>query len=214
MEQNADTGVPVTPVVENKQKSGKGLKIATAIACIVAVCGIGFGVYGMLQSLQKDNQISDLQNQIEADIKSEVIPSNHENTTNCAETVDLINNGKRIGTYSVYMGDNSSGEYTLTLFSTDDQNNGFFSLVEATSMSYNEVAGGYYSIKDSDIEFYQNMQNDYDKNGFVNAFSMQLSDLYQDDQALNEGYNNQYRLKLDYKDGKIGNNNITFEKIY
>ena len=64
MEQNADTGVPVAPMVENKQKSGNGLKIATAIACIVAVCGIGFGVYGMMQSLQKDSQISDLKVQV------------------------------------------------------------------------------------------------------------------------------------------------------
>lgn len=64
MEQNADTGAPMTPTVDNKQKSGKGLKIATAIACIVAVCGIGFGVYGMVQSSQKDNQISDLKNEI------------------------------------------------------------------------------------------------------------------------------------------------------
>lgn len=56
MEQTADAGIPVAPVVENKQKSGNGLKIATAIACIVAVCGIGFGVYGMMRSSQKDSQ--------------------------------------------------------------------------------------------------------------------------------------------------------------
>ena len=66
MEQNTTTGVPMTPVEDNKQKSGNGLKIATAIACIVAVCGIGFGVYGIMQSTQKDNQISDLKNQIES----------------------------------------------------------------------------------------------------------------------------------------------------
>ena len=60
MEQNSDTSVPVAPVVENsKQNGGNGLKIATIIACIVAVCGIGFGVYGMMQSSQKSNQISD-----------------------------------------------------------------------------------------------------------------------------------------------------------
>lgn len=64
MEQNADTGVPMTPVVEDKQKSGKGLKIATVIACVVAFCGIGFGVFGMMQSSQKDSQISDLKVQI------------------------------------------------------------------------------------------------------------------------------------------------------
>lgn len=60
MEQNTDTGAPVTPMVKNKQKSGNGLKIATAIACIVAVCGIGFGVYGMVQSSQKDSEIAKL----------------------------------------------------------------------------------------------------------------------------------------------------------
>lgn len=60
MEQNVDTGAPITPVAYNKQNSGNGLKIATAIACVVAVCGVGFGVYGMIQSSQKDSQISDL----------------------------------------------------------------------------------------------------------------------------------------------------------
>ena len=64
MEQNADTGVQMTPVVDDKKKNGNGLKIVTAIACIVAVCGIGFGVYGMMQGLNKDSRISDLENQI------------------------------------------------------------------------------------------------------------------------------------------------------
>lgn len=150
--------------------------------------------------------------------ENEVAEKNKSNSTETktddTKVIDLINNGERVGTYSIYMGKNSSGEYTLTLFSTNDKNNGFFSLVEATSMSYNQVASGYYSIKGSNIEFYQNMSDDSAKNGFVNAFSMQLSDLYQDSQALSEGYSIQYRLKLNYEDGKISNNKITFEKLY
>ncbi len=68
MEQNVDTGVPITPAIDNsKQNGGNRLKIATAIASIVAVCGIGFGVYGVMQSSQKDNQISDLKVQIKED---------------------------------------------------------------------------------------------------------------------------------------------------
>lgn len=63
MEQNATATMPVMD--SGKQNSGKGLKIATAIASVVAVCGIGFGAYGMVQSSQKDNQISDLKVQIE-----------------------------------------------------------------------------------------------------------------------------------------------------
>ena len=64
MEQNADTGASMTPAVEKGQRNGNGLKIATAIACVVAVCGVGFGIYGMMQSSQKDNQIAGLNSEI------------------------------------------------------------------------------------------------------------------------------------------------------
>ena len=64
MEQNANTGVQMTPVVDDKKKNGNGLKIATAIACIVAVCGIGFGIYGVMQVANRDSQISELKTQI------------------------------------------------------------------------------------------------------------------------------------------------------
>ena len=63
MEPNVTTTASI--VDSNKQNNGKGWRIATAIASIVAVCGIGFGVYGMIQSSQKDNQISDLKVQVE-----------------------------------------------------------------------------------------------------------------------------------------------------
>lgn len=63
MEQNTTATMPVAD--NGKQDNGKGWKIATAIASVVAVCGIGFGVYGMIQSFQKENQISDLKVQVE-----------------------------------------------------------------------------------------------------------------------------------------------------
>ena len=43
---------------------------------------------------------------------------------------------------------------------------------------------------------------------------MQTSDLYQDSEAVNNGYTNQYRLKLNYENGKISNNSFTLEKLY
>ena len=91
MEQNIDTGVPMTPTVDNKQKSGSGLKIATAIACVVAACGIGFGVYGMMQSLQKDSQISDLKVQIKEDdgTITTIETPEIETTTNNGATVTI-----------------------------------------------------------------------------------------------------------------------------
>ena len=66
MEQDTTATMPVMD--SGKQNNGKGWKNATVIASVVAVCGIGFGIYGMIQNSQKDNQISDLKVQIkEAD---------------------------------------------------------------------------------------------------------------------------------------------------
>ena len=109
MEQNANTGVPVAPMVENKEKSGNGLKIATAIACVVAVCGIGFGVYGMMRSSQKNNQISDLKVQIkEEDGTITTIETPEiETTTNDGTTViitDTVANEKVDSAKYLYVG--------------------------------------------------------------------------------------------------------------
>ena len=99
MEQSIETGVPITLAVDNKQKSGKGLIIATAIACVVAVCGIGFGVYGMIQSSQKDSQISEKDNQI-SDLKIQldsraddpiIASQNEEGNDNNDENMFIIN---------------------------------------------------------------------------------------------------------------------------
>lgn len=62
MEQNADTGAQMTSAVDKKQKSGNGLKIATVIACVVAVCGIGFGIYGMFFHETKTSDDDSLKN--------------------------------------------------------------------------------------------------------------------------------------------------------
>lgn len=99
MEQNADAGASIAPVVDNKQKSGNGLKIATAIACIMAVCGIGFGVYGMMQSSQKDSQISDLKVQIKKDdgTITTIETPEIETTTNNGTTVTITDTAKVSG---------------------------------------------------------------------------------------------------------------------
>ena len=90
MGRNTNTGAPMTPTVDNRQKNGNGLKIATAIACIAAVCGIGFGVFGMMQSFQKDNRVSDLEVQIK-NLEEKISPNNPqsiEDTTDMGEDSD------------------------------------------------------------------------------------------------------------------------------
>ena len=65
MEPNSNAVIPQSPAADNsKQTNGNGLRIATVVAAIVAACGIGFGVYGMLDSGQKAQQISNLETEI------------------------------------------------------------------------------------------------------------------------------------------------------
>ena len=47
MEPNAPVATPLSD--QSKQGKGKGLVAATVVASVVAVCGIGFGVYGMMK---------------------------------------------------------------------------------------------------------------------------------------------------------------------
>lgn len=52
---------PAMPVMDSgKQSNGKGLKITVILTSLAAVWGIGLGIYGMIQSAQKDSQISNL----------------------------------------------------------------------------------------------------------------------------------------------------------
>ena len=97
MEQDTTTTMPVMD--SGKQKDGKGWKIATAIASIVAVCGIGFGVYGMIQSSQKDSQISDLKVQIKEDdgTVTTIETPEIETTTNDGTTVTITDTAKISG---------------------------------------------------------------------------------------------------------------------
>ena len=62
MEQDVSAAAPV--VDDSNQNNQKGWKIATIVTSVVAICGIGFGVYGMMQGLNKDSRIFDLENQI------------------------------------------------------------------------------------------------------------------------------------------------------
>ncbi len=92
---NMDAGMPMM----SAQKSGKGWKIATVIISLVALGGIGFGVYGMVQSSQKDSQIADLKVQIEdsnGTITTIETPE-IETTTNNGTTVTITDTTKVSG---------------------------------------------------------------------------------------------------------------------
>ena len=91
MEQDTNTGEPMPSVVGDKPRNGNGLIIATAIACVVAVCGVGFGVYGIVQSSQKDGQISDLKVEVnDKSAKIDELETKISNLDNKKEEVAII----------------------------------------------------------------------------------------------------------------------------
>lgn len=115
MEQNIDTSAPVTPatpVVNNKQKNNNGLKITSAIACVLAACGIGFGVYGMMHM----NNIPSPEPH--ADPQTEISDYSDEQTLNIYEINDLKNKtlrllGSRNGLSKMEYYDSDSGNFTV-----------------------------------------------------------------------------------------------------
>ena len=147
------------PVINNNNSSdGKGWKIATIVASVVAVCGIGFGVYGMLRNPQKDNQISDLKVQVE-NSNGEITPLEAEKieTTTDDETVVTISDSivgyrnqilasdssKVYRTYfgsSTYMPTNSVLSVTLTDGTITECRIGV--RIDSGSIAYGEAVGG------------------------------------------------------------------------
>lgn len=116
MEQNADTGVSMAPVVDDKKKNGNGLKITTAIACVVAVCGIGFGVYGMIQSSTSNTEIENLKNKIteqEESTKAEQSISKQDELSEITTTDDIteeLTTPTSTGSYSLFVNKFSNAE--------------------------------------------------------------------------------------------------------
>ena len=54
-----------TPPIKDDKKSGSGLKIGLIIMSILTVCGIGFGIYELLNNNNKTEQIKELQVKID-----------------------------------------------------------------------------------------------------------------------------------------------------
>ena len=172
MEQNVDTGAPIAPVAENnKQNGGNGLKIATAIACVVAVCGIGFGVYGIMQSMQKDSQISDLKAQTE----------NYNSTTSERTTENNDTRNEAVVTFPNlgFKSDNFIGSTTYTI---SDSIPGSEQEIKAaftiTSPNVDVVDYGFYTIyADGRIKAHKDSISQLEAKDITSNFSSRVTDL-------------------------------------
>lgn len=98
MEQDMTTAAPV--VENNKPNNKKGPIIVSLVASILAICGIGFGIYGIFTSSQKDSQISDLKTQVEdsndriASLETEKDNATKSNDTTATASGPAITNEK------------------------------------------------------------------------------------------------------------------------
>ena len=107
MEQDATATMPV--MGSGKQNNGKGWKIATAIASVVAVCGVGFGVFGIIQNSSSNTEIEGLKNQIAEQEKRAEIEQNISKQDDLSEktTVDDTSNEQTpsapTGNYSLFI---------------------------------------------------------------------------------------------------------------
>ena len=89
MEQNANTTTPV--IDKGNQKNKNGLKIATVIVSIVAVCGIGFGIWAALDANSQKSQIDSLKQQntiLQEQITELTAKLNEKTSENTADKTD------------------------------------------------------------------------------------------------------------------------------
>lgn len=149
MEQNEVTATPV--MKSDKQSDGKGWKIATIVASVVAVCGIGFGVYGMIQSSQKDNQISNLKVQVEdsngkiTTLETEKIETTDEKGTTVTITdTAKVSGGPYIENGYFYV------PYWEVKFKLSDELTGYGYSVEQESLGFDKYAVALTGIRKTD----------------------------------------------------------------
>lgn len=150
MEQNTDAGAQMTPVVDDKKKNGNGLKITTAIACVVAVCGIGFGVYGVAQSSQKDIEIAKLK---EGNPTQNIVDQDDNTDTNVDGNAISVTEAKKI--LAKYIGEgNSTMAYGL---------NASYNTFTSDFNSQQEAFLTYSSISDNEKETVSCVEERYEK---------------------------------------------------
>lgn len=146
MEQDTAATMPVMD--SGKQNNGKGWKIATAVASIVAVCGIGFGVYGFIDSNNKSQEIANLKTQVEE--QSNIIADYSNQDDNLPDEEESQNKSYQVGDL-VSLKNGTS----WNVIKESDINNDYVILLSVDNINTS------HSIKISDIKNY--LLNDYKK---------------------------------------------------
>lgn len=114
-----ETSIETLPNNNNKQIV---FKITTIVAAVIAICGIGFGIYSIIQSSQKDTQISDLKSQVSelekkiSDLSQTTNETTNNNQTNSEYDIKETWSGDQYNPNAIYnISLNSlTGDFTYT----------------------------------------------------------------------------------------------------
>ena len=135
---------------ERKVKAVKRFKIAIFVAFVLAAVGVGFGVYSIIEVVEKNDQIAKLKAQINND--HGIYPNNQElaDDTLDPKIVEAdINTDQKISLYHyASIAENDDPRYTLVISKTAN-NLGFFNLIRSGQV-YQEVGSGHVQF-DGDI---------------------------------------------------------------
>lgn len=140
---NTDEFITTAEKEAHKEKALKIFKIAIFLAFVLAAVGIGFGVYGVIEVVQKNNQIAELKEQINND--HGVYPaSNAGNVSDTQEELDAIdiNTGQEIALYYfASIAEDGEDRYSLMISKTSD-NLGFFNIMRTSAIDQ-EIGHGH-----------------------------------------------------------------------
>lgn len=118
------------PAIVAKPASNNGLKIVTIVTSILAICGVGFGIYGMTKGSATTEKASDF--------KIEVVDEDGQKSTVESEKITVADDGKTI-TIS-----DSANTTTKNFVIADDDTNDYY----IPSTSYGSGSdGNYYAVK-------------------------------------------------------------------
>lgn len=146
---NEEPFISTAEKIENNRKSVKKLNIATAIVSVIALAGIGYGIYSAIQVIDKNQQIASLKAQLNANSSTELGDTDSEGGPE--HNMHDINEDQDLWLFHYVSETNADGDrYTLVLSRNEDDKKGFYNLVRS-SASDQELSSGHFEFDNEKI---------------------------------------------------------------
>jgi hypothetical protein len=146
---NEEPFISTAEKIENNRKSVKKLNIATVIVSVIALAGIGYGIYSAIQVIDKNQQIASLKAQLNAN--SSTKPGDTDSDGGPEHNVHDINEDQDLWLFHYASETNADGDrYTLVLSRNEDDKKGFYNLVRSSATDQ-ELSSGHFEFDNEKI---------------------------------------------------------------